>query len=348
MGAEVVEMRRAGAALVAAAGRAGRTGRLVARRLRGRSLPFSITFILTNRCNFRCAYCNAPQAAAGEMETSDFIRAIDELAGAGMARASFSGGEALLRDDTIEIIGHARRRGMWTSLNSNGWLLADHLERLAPDLDMLMVSLDGPRSVHDAVRGRDGSFDRAIAVLDRARDLGIATAAISVLGPWNLDRVDSIVATARRHGFWAYFQPAYEDCFDHRPGLASGLDAGVLGDVAARLGTLKANGAPVGASSAYLRRLAGGPPFGDCRRCHAGRYFATVMPDGRLVPCHLTSNEADWPDGREIGFARAFERLPPVIAGPGCAIAPYQESDLIFALDGAAIASAVRRMAGAP
>jgi hypothetical protein len=68
------------------------------------------------------------------------------------------------------------------------------------------------------------------------------------------------------------------------------------------------------------------------------------MPDGTVVPCHLTSGDHVYPNGRRIGFGRAFFELPRPKAGPGCAISPYQETDLIFALDRRAVAAAVRRL----
>src|SRR4051812_17409473 len=92
-----------------------------AAKLTGRRLPFSITFILTHRCNFQCDYCDIPAAAGIEMTEAQFRAAIDELAAAGMARASFSGGEALIRSDATAIIKHARSLGLSTSLNTNGW-----------------------------------------------------------------------------------------------------------------------------------------------------------------------------------------------------------------------------------
>ncbi len=69
------------------------------------------------------------------------------------------------------------------------------------------------------------------------------------------------------------------------------------------------------------------------------------MPNGTIVPCHLTSNDHTYPNGRERGFINAFYNLPRPLAGPGCAITPYQESDLIFALDRRAIAAAIERLA---
>jgi MoaA/NifB/PqqE/SkfB family radical SAM enzyme len=326
-------------------GRAARLGVALAAR---RPLPFSMTFILTHRCNFRCDYCDIPDAAGDEMSAAEFCRAIDELADAGMARASFSGGEALLRPDALDIIRHARARGLTTSLNSNAWLAGEKIDELARALDMLVLSLDGPEPVHDLVRRRQGSYERVVRVLDAARARGLQTATITVLSRANLHVVEEVLELAERHSFWAYFQPAYEDCFAHSAGLDPTLGPRVFADLAARLARARDQGRPVGASPGFLERLARGPRFGDCASCHAGRYFATVMPDGVIVPCHLTSGDHAYPNGRELGFARAFAELPEHKRGPGCAISPYQETDLIFSLDSRAVAAAVRRLVARP
>lgn len=317
----------------------------------GGGFPFSATFILTHRCNFQCAYCNIPAAAGREMTTAEFCRALDELRAAGLVRASFSGGEALLRRDAIEIIKYARGIGLMTSLNSNAWMTGRHLDELAENLDLLVISLDGPEPVHDLVRRRAGSYARVIAVLEEARRRGLATATITVLNRENLHVVDEVLGLAERHGFYAYFQPAYEDCFDHGAGLDPAIDARIFNDIAERLRAAKDAGRPVGASAGYLDSLARGPVFGDCSRCSAGRFWGTVLPDGAVIPCHLQSRggggeESKLLNGLEVGFAEAFRRMRRPMTGPGCAISPYQETDLIFSLDRRAITAAVRRLVG--
>jgi MoaA/NifB/PqqE/SkfB family radical SAM enzyme len=331
-----------------ALGSAGRLVRLGLARASGARLPFSMTFILTHRCNFRCDYCDVPDAADEEMTQGEFCAAIDELAAVGMQRASFSGGEALLRPDALDIVRHARELGLTTSLNSNAWLAAERIDELAACLDMLVLSLDGPESVHDLVRRRRGSYERVVQVIEAARPRGLTIATITVLSHANLGVIDDVLALAAKHGFWAYFQPAYEECFDHRAGLDPSFGPRTYADIAARLRRGKREGQPVGASTGYLDRLERGPTFGDCSDCNAGRYFGTVMPDGTVVPCHLTSGRQEYPNGRRVGFARAFSSLPRPPPGPGCAISPYQESDLIFALDRGAVAEAVRRLSGPP
>ena len=327
---------------------ARRSARLLVSLATQRRLPYSVTFILTHRCNFQCDYCDIPAAAGEELTTAEFRRAIDELADAGLARASFSGGEALLRPDAIELIAHAKSRGLFTSLNSNGWLIPKLLPQLAPILDMLVVSLDGPEASHDLVRRRQGSYARVVETLDAARARSIAVATITVLSRANWHVVDEVLALAKAHGFWAYFQPAYEDCFDHAAGLDPSLSGALLADLATRLSAARDAGEPVAASPTFLARLGQGPQFGDCASCHAGRYFGTVMPDGTVVPCHLVSRAAAYPNGKQLGFARAFFEMPHPTDGPGCAISPYQESDLIFHLDRGAIGAALKRLLGPP
>jgi MoaA/NifB/PqqE/SkfB family radical SAM enzyme len=275
------------------------------------------------------------------MSTAEFRDAIAELAEAGMGRAAFGGGEALLRPDAVELIEYAKAQGCFTSLNSNGWKTERFLDRLAGCLDMLVVSLDGPDDVHDVVRRRRGSYKRVIRVVQEARRRGIAVATISVIGPWNEQRVEEILELAKTHGFWAYFQPAYLDCFAHDAGLHPGIDPAMLTRLADQLSEAIPR-APVGSSPGFFERLRAAPRFSDCSRCTAGRYFATVMPDGLVVPCHLTMGQGGFLNGREVGFTRAFLEMPRPV-GPGCAISPYNESDLIFSLDPRAVIAAVRR-----
>ncbi len=321
-----------------------RTLRALGRRALDVPTPFSITFILTHRCNFACSYCDIPSAAGEEMSAAELCGAIDDLTDAGMTRASFSGGEALLRRDALDVIAHARARSLVTSLNTNAWLASRHLPALASILDVLVVSLDGPEREHDLVRRQPGSYARVVQVLRDARDRGLRTATITVLGPTNLHVIPEVLRLSQEVGSVAYFQPAYRECFRREAGLDPALSPEALAGVAETLRGAKLRGLPVGSSAGFLERLERAPTFGSCEKCHAGRYFATVMPDGTMVPCHLTSTRRAWPNGRSVGFARAFRSLGRAPAGDGCAISPYQEADLVLGGDLRAARDAATRL----
>jgi MoaA/NifB/PqqE/SkfB family radical SAM enzyme len=321
--------------------------RVCATRARGGRCPVSVTFILTHRCDFACSHCNIPLAAGEEMTTREVCGAIDELAACGMCRASFSGGEALLRPDALAILRHARSRGLTTSLNTNGWQAADLMDELAPVLDMLVVSLEGSPERHDR-RRRPGSHARAVRTLEEARRRAVPTSVLAVLAERDEAAVDEVLDVARRVGCWAYFQPAQVDCFSRDAGLDASLGPDFCRRLARRLRRARRAGLPVGNSHGYLARLERAPRFGDCAGCNAGRFFATLMPDGVFVPCHLVSRAAVSRDGRRLGFGRAFQEMPRPGAGPGCTISPYVESDLIFALDPGAAWAALHRLSGPP
>lgn len=311
-----------------------------------RKLPFSMGFILTNRCNFQCSYCNIPAQASEELSETEFRTALEELTALGMSRAGFSGGEVTIRPDCEPLLRHARSLGLFTSMNTNAWLSDAQVDALIPHLDMVVTSLDGPEDVHDGVRRRAGSFRRVMSSLERFAGSGVAIATITTLGPWNLDWIEWVLEQAARVGFYSYFQPACNDAFHRDAGLHPALDTATLDSIAARLESARARGAPLGSSPGYLERLTRAPNFSDCGTCNAGRYFGTVLPDGRVVPCHLTSDGA-YLNGRDVGFARAFLDMPHPASGPGCSVTPLVESDLIFGLDPRAIRAANRQLSAA-
>lgn len=319
-----------------------RLGRFALARALGRRLPFSVAFMLTHRCNFRCGHCNIPGTCTDELSTADFRRALDELAAAGMVRASFSGGEALMRPDAAEIIGHARSLGLFTSLNTNGWLAAEKLDELRGALDMVVFSLDGPPAMHDASRAHPGSQVRVLAGIAKARALGMAVATITLVTPETLDAVDYVLQQAGELGFWPYFQPIQRNCFDRHAGIRTQADDAWLRDLARRLSRARRAGLPVGNSTAWLDLLASDRSENACSTCVAGRFTATLLPDGTLVPCHMTSGDHAWPNGRDIGFAKAFEQMPAPLPKGGCTISPNREATLLLQLRPAAIAAALR------
>ncbi len=149
------------------------------RRATRRKSPFQVTLSLTNRCNFRCEYCDIPHQLRDEMSTEEWKDAIDQLVAGGLGRVSLIGGEPLLRKDVGEIIRHLKSRGVHTAMNTNGWLVPERIEDVAL-LDVVCLTLDGPPDVHDAQRRR-GSYKKVIRALDALRARGVPAVTMTVL-----------------------------------------------------------------------------------------------------------------------------------------------------------------------
>jgi MoaA/NifB/PqqE/SkfB family radical SAM enzyme len=323
------------------------------RRFLQRKSPFQMTLSLTNRCNFRCTYCEIPLQQRDEMSTEEWYSAIDALQVGGMGRASIMGGEPLLRKDAGEIIRHLKRRGVHASLNTNGWLVAERIADLAA-LDLVCVTLDGPEAVHDAQR-HPGSYARVLSAIETLRRRAVPVVTMTVVTPAGIDHVGHVLEVARAHGIRAYFQLEHDKVMDVRQPIAPALSQARVAELAHRLLELKQRGMPVGNSSTALQRQAAERYLITCDQCHAGSYFGYVFSDGTVSHCIFTQAQVTRGNGRTHGFVRAFHELA-APSGPGCSCLPSHEVNRILDFDArvlfdaldVALTSAVRRFRSAP
>jgi MoaA/NifB/PqqE/SkfB family radical SAM enzyme len=150
--------------------------------------PLKVSLAVTWRCNLRCRMCNIWRRDPGgdeltAAEVDDFFRRAD-----GFRWVGFTGGEPFLRADLPELVDAAvaRCRGLdAVHANTNGQLrepvvaLLEHARRRHPRVAaVLTVSVDGPPAVHDAIRGRDGAWRRAVETFAAAK--GVAGAKVQV------------------------------------------------------------------------------------------------------------------------------------------------------------------------
>ena len=326
--------------------RAGRLARqalpvigLGMRRVLGRRSPFQMTLSLTNRCNFKCEYCDIPLQRRDEMSAAEWRSVIDDLRDAGMGRASLIGGEPLLREDAGEVIDHLVRRGVHTAMNTNGWFVTDRLDEVSA-LDLVCITLDGPRDVHDTQRRR-GSYDKVIGAIEALASRGVPVVTMTVHTPRGADAIDHVLDVATALGFKAFFQLEHDKGCDVDAAIAPRLADARIADVARRLLDAKGRGQPVGNSRELLERHASGRRYlGTCDDCWAGTYYGYVLSDGTVAPCLLTQWQVPTGNGRRQGYANAFEHLE-APRGPGCACLPTHEVNRILDLDPRALWHAV-------
>ena len=122
---------------------------------------------LIRRCNLTCKHCysiSADKDFAGELSTDEIYAVMDDLRTFGVPALILSGGEPLLRPDIFDIAKHAKDKGFYTALSSNGTLIdADRCARIAEiGFDYVGISLDGLGPTHDKFRRMDGAFDLSL------------------------------------------------------------------------------------------------------------------------------------------------------------------------------------------
>jgi radical SAM protein with 4Fe4S-binding SPASM domain len=142
-----------------------------------------MTLELTKRCNLRCYHCyvGAPRE---ELDTTQWIRVVEQLSDLGTAAVGLSGGEIGLCDDWKAIAEAVRARRMMLSLLTNGTLFddgdLDDIARLHPV--RVSTSLYGADAhSHELVTGVEGSFERTVASIRGLRERGMTVRISTVL-----------------------------------------------------------------------------------------------------------------------------------------------------------------------
>jgi MoaA/NifB/PqqE/SkfB family radical SAM enzyme len=180
--------------------------------------PVNFNLNLTRRCNLKCVMCEQHRHDPGptglswydpkrELPLSAWISLLDQVA-AFRPRLYLTGGEPTLYPHFPEFLQEAKRRGLVIYLQTNGTLLdrmADHL--VAQGVEMVMVSMDGPPEIHNAIRGQEGAFQKTgagIKALAAARNRQGAPGPLilinCVISRANLDTLDQLVPMALELG----------------------------------------------------------------------------------------------------------------------------------------------------
>jgi Fe-coproporphyrin III synthase len=302
------------------------------RRIRGRatgrlhSLPI-LALVVHTACNCRCVMCDIWKANAERRElTADVLaRHVGALRRLRVRRVMLTGGEPLLHANLWSLCDRLRAEGIAITLVTTGLLAARWATAIAARIDTVVISLDGPAPIHDAVRRVPGGFDK---LADGAAALRTAAPpprliARSVVQRANYAALSETVAAARRAGFdeisflaadvssFAFNRP--EPWTEARAAEVAipAEELPALADAIARLTVACAadmrNGFVVGGVASleriykYYTALAGLAPY-PVVRCNAPWVSAVLEPGGGVRPCFFHPTYPA-PDGADVEAA---------------------------------------------
>ncbi|MER6178206.1 radical SAM protein [Streptosporangium sp. NPDC001681] len=143
--------------------------------------PTDIIWDVTYACPLRCIHCysESGRRPARQLSHGDMLRLADAIIAMRPDSVEFAGGEPLVVKGIYEIAEHIGRAGVTVNLYTGGWTLTpETAEEAARAFQRITVSIDGTDAeVHDRVRGRVGSFDRAMNALAMLDDIAARRAA---------------------------------------------------------------------------------------------------------------------------------------------------------------------------
>jgi radical SAM protein with 4Fe4S-binding SPASM domain len=258
--------------------------------------PNRLYLELTRACNLKCRMCyNASgRPLPGELSTNQWFSVLDRMAEIGVFEARFTGGEAVLKAGFFQILEHALDLGFYASLATNGvWNEGLRRKVLDYPIDDLIVSLDGPERINDAMR-LGGSFQETLRTIRLAKEAGVPKVRINtVLSRENWREVESLFQVARDYDLLLI------DFIHPRPfGRGQTDDAKAITLTAEEM--LEFNRLAAELREKYptvkivmdfdlfaTREIPKHPIVPRIHACPAGREFAFVNPQGYVFPCSV-------------------------------------------------------------
>jgi len=126
-------------------------------------LPSEMTWELTYRCNLGCGICfQNRETQDSELDTRNAAEIINKLPRL-CKKINLTGGEVFLRRDIFEILGLLKERSLRVFIITNGTLLDEEKAELLVkfrNITGVQFSIDGPREIHDKMRGMPGAFEQ--------------------------------------------------------------------------------------------------------------------------------------------------------------------------------------------
>lgn len=168
--------------------------------------PSNVLFIVGRKCNSRCIMCDIWKSKENKEERLGQIKKIiNEICSLGVKNITFTGGEPFLRKDIFKTINYASKKGLNTTIVTNGILLNKNLIKqiLKSGLSNIYFSIDGTKAVNDKIRGKEGMFEKAIGNMKsllETKDRKLRVSVISVLMKQNLEDILNLVALAKKMG----------------------------------------------------------------------------------------------------------------------------------------------------
>ncbi len=154
------------------------------------SAPYRMDLAVTYRCDNKCLHCyvGGPKEKQ-EMNTQEWVFAIDKLYKIGIPHVTFTGGEPTLREDLRDLIAHTQKIGLVSGLVTNGRRLKDEAyfkSLVEAGLDHVQITIESHNpKVHDRITGVKGSWNDTLQGLKNAIASPIYTVSNTTLNQYN-------------------------------------------------------------------------------------------------------------------------------------------------------------------
>jgi radical SAM protein with 4Fe4S-binding SPASM domain len=248
---------------------------LLARTAVRSKAPASVTFQVTDRCNYGCIHCYETHGKDEELSFPEIDRILGELAAEGTLFLVLTGGEFFMRRDAEDILRSARRRRFAVKLLTTGWFVTEARADLIAELGSIQVDMSfysGDPHIHDHITQIRGSWQRTIDAATRLRARRVPVVLKAPLMSMNAEGIDGVERMAETLG--CHVQ----------------LDAKITTREDGDAGPLRHRASDDVVRSYYARVFADveapEPKPLDITPCRAGQDVCGITPQGLVTACH--------------------------------------------------------------
>jgi radical SAM protein with 4Fe4S-binding SPASM domain len=255
------------------------------------SAPYRMDLALTYRCQNDCPHCYVGRPKDfPEMSTEQWKRVIDRCWELGIPHLTFTGGEATLRPDLVELIQYAEDVGLVTGLQTNGRRLRDgaYLDQLLQaGLDHIQITLEShDPAIHDRMVGVEGAWLDTVEGIKAVVDADVYMMTNTTMTTENVGHIEETIAFVGSLGV-----PTFGCNSLIFSGAAVAVGTGIHeNELEPILERVKE------ATAAQHMRLIWYTPTQYCefdpvgmelgiKGCTAARYNMCVEPNGDVIPC---------------------------------------------------------------
>jgi MoaA/NifB/PqqE/SkfB family radical SAM enzyme len=165
--------------------------------------PYYVSLEITQKCDLKCIHCyaNASIMKSPEITTQQWIEILSEFHDLGTLTVNLTGGDPFTYDGIFKILDYCEGK-FKVVIPTNGFRIKEDTARRLSKyecIDHIQVSLDGPdERTHDAIRGRKGSFEKAVGAIKWLTSSTTLNVFVSmILLPQNEKQIEETIKLAK-------------------------------------------------------------------------------------------------------------------------------------------------------
>lgn len=168
------------------------------------TVPFSVGFEMTSRCNEDCSHCVRSRWMGNELTYDEIVNILEQLAAEGAMELTFTGGDPLVREDFLPIMRKSHELGFALFLFTNATLITREIAQELAKLRVQEVDISVygvTPEIHDGITRLKGSLRRTMRGISYLDEAGIMVNVKMVLMKQNFHELPALKAMCQKNGW---------------------------------------------------------------------------------------------------------------------------------------------------